>query len=755
MAETTGGPILIDEWQIDYLDGRRPRSIQVPHSWNLEKSVEEEGPVLYKTFIEKPVEECWLVFRGVSYAAKVKVDGELTCEHKGIWDAFAVPLRGKASHCTVEVEVVKNGGQTYPVPQTLSGFLPYVYQTFGGIFREVELYPQKTNPLLDEKEHNPSKIVVKGSQIWIEDKPFYMRAALHWGWYPRLGRPNPTIETVRSEIESLKQLGFNSVKFCLWLPPHYYLDLLREVGMQAWIELPLWLPKLSPAHEEEALAEIEKIVRQYRHHPNIIAWTCGCELGHHVGSMFRKRLFNLVFGLTSCPLVRDDSGGSEMYGGDPTEFATFDDFHPYADLHLLPELYQTLRGPTELNRPMLMGEFCDYDTHRDLARLQDEHPYWASILPEYNAQGVRWAYDLPKVMGSSDFAHEHRESGHHQLYDSSRIKNGFIRKLGIGGLRQFDGISGYVVTGIADTPVSSSGMFDDWGEPKLSKQQALEWNGDVCVFLLSRRSTPFLFGSNLTGKLDPFTHFVGHREHVLGVHSSITAQLNGLWKLSKDGVVLAHDMIPSTQVEAFQSKVLLKIPMTYEEPGQYTLEIEFGPTKYSAPMTIASKAPLDNPLTVWADEDELWRLEGSEDFNILPQPMPSSLPSKPGVLLLSSKGTCKVPFWRTCAFQYPTSLLNSIGLEDNYYRLLPLSPSTAIDQDWLSSFAGSSPIELHMNRIDTLTYAENPLLAGIGSHLFATVLRPQGGVGSDPVLLRLNPSGIQFLRDLSAKLGQF
>lgn len=748
MGESETTVTRIDEWQIDYLDGRKPRTVDIPHSWNLDKSVEEEGPVLYKTFIEKPSETCWLVFRGVSYQATVKVDGEIVGTHRGIWDAFSIPLKGKNLHAEVEVEVIKNGGPSFPVPAVVSGFLPYVYQTFGGIIREVELYNQSQDPLLETQPQAHPHCELKGNEIWIDDKPFFMRGILHWGWYPRLGRPHPSKDQIAKEVDQIQALGFNCVKFCLWLPPHAYLEILAKKGIKAWIELPLWLPQMDESQEEAALAELERIIRQYRHHSNIIVWTGGCELGHHVNSKFRKRLFNLIYGLTACPLVRDDSGGSEMYGGDPTEFATFDDYHPYADLHRLPDLYGNLIGSLHPARPILFGEYGDHETHRDLARLQDEHPYWASVLTEYNAQGVRWAYDLPAVMGKSEFAHEHRESGHRELYESSRIKNAFIRSQSVSASRAISGLSGYVVTALRDTPIGAIGMFDDWGEPKITPDQAAEWNQDVCLFLIPRKSTPFCDGSNLSGKEDPYTLFTGPHQHSIGIHSGCKVTASGIWKLKHGHTVIAHDVIPATTIEPLQPQLILKIPHNYEGPGSYQLEIEFGPTRLTVPLTVVSRSPFQQPLTIWAEPHEFHLFEKAKEFNIQLNPFEGTLPTEPGLILLSDIGTQKLPFWRSCAFQYPTDLSHSLGLKDNYPRLLPMSTSAAIAPHWLAELADASPAQIHMKRIDTNTYAENPLLAEVGDGLFLTTLRPQGGEIGTPLHLGLNPSGIQFLRDL-------
>jgi hypothetical protein len=328
------GSVLLKDWTVDYGEG--PRPCTVPHAWRQEADVRWEGPAVYRTQVQVPDAPCWLVFHGVSYQARVFVNDELLGEHRGIWDAFAMPLIAhRSSPIALRVEVVKNGGKTFPVKEVLSGFLPYVFNTFGGIYKDVELVVSDTDPLRSQvtnQESRRPRVSVKGTKLFVDGKPFYLRAPLTWGWYPELGHTNPSEKEIRREVRLAKEMGFNTMKFCLWAPPHRYFEILDEEGMFAWLELPLWDPTPDPEKQEEMFRELERITRQYAHHKNIIVWTCGCELSSNTTAEFRERLYRMVKEITGCPLVKDNSGGSEMYGGDLREFGGFYDFHPYCDL---------------------------------------------------------------------------------------------------------------------------------------------------------------------------------------------------------------------------------------------------------------------------------------------------------------------------------------------------------------------------------------------------------------------------------------
>src|SRR5687768_12658657 len=75
---------------------------------------------------------------------------------------------------------------------------------------------------------------------------------------------------------------------------------------------------------------------------NTIIWTAGCELGTTTSAAYRQRLTKMVKDHTGSPLVKDNSGGSEMYGGDLREFGDFYDFHPYCDTPLYPPVLDSL-----------------------------------------------------------------------------------------------------------------------------------------------------------------------------------------------------------------------------------------------------------------------------------------------------------------------------------------------------------------------------------------------------------------------------
>jgi hypothetical protein len=728
----------IRDWTVRYSPDGPASQISVPHSWRQDMPITFEGPAFYATHVEVPKNDCWLRFYGVSFEAKVSINGAQVLAHRGIWDAFEVDLRPyQGTGIEVEVRVVKNGGATFPVREVASGFLPYVFGTFGGIYGNVEIIDSLARPPTP-----PTRVSVTGGKISIDGKPFYPRGLLTWGWYPEIGHTNPAEETIRREVLAARVLGFNLIKFCLWIPSHRYLEILREEGMEAWIELPLWDPTDDPDKQADIALELQRIVQQYAHHDNVIAWTAGCELSGSTSPAYREQLVSMIQELTGCALVKDNSGSAEMYGGDLREFGTFDDFHPYCDTQYYgPVLDTLLPGPRE-RRPILLGEFNDFDVARDLARLAEERPFWSSEDPDLNDVGVRWQHDLPGILASGAFP-QNLES----LIESSRRKALFVRKQVHEMVRSRSEISGYVVTGIRDTPISSSGFFDDWDRPRLSADECAAWNGPSVLFRIPVRRPPWVAGGNRPGYLDPANFFAGNLFWRIGIHSE--AELHGRleWQLlDAAGSVAASGFGSELAVAALDSREIAQIAVDGVGEGGYRLQVAFGASR--------------NEWQIWVVEPmvaiEGWRIEdpgGRLGSMIAGGPnlltTQTSLVEGKTILFLENEGTLPCPFWReNIARFHSPEFWQRVRFAEEWDRLLPLSTDRAIEPNWLSS-RGWGPVEILMERIDTRTFARHIYLAKAGDVL-VTSLRPEGGLGSSPANLATNPAGVELIRSLAS-----
>lgn len=719
----------LDHWLVSYEEGHKPKEVKIPHAWRQDVALDFEGPATYTTTFEVPREPGWIVFEGVSYEATVKVNQTVKAHHQGIWDGFAIDCADFAgSVVEISVEVFKNGGKRFPLHDVMSGFLPFVFHTFGGIFRPVRWVAGTSNPIY--KPALPAPLSIP-----------QLRGVLHWGWYPELGAPTPSQKRTRRELALLQDSGFNCVKFCLYLPSHDYLEELAAREMWAWIELPIWQPNF--ANEmvfEEFCHQVEEIVRQYRHHSSIAMWSIGCELGKSATPEQRKILIELVKSLTNGVPVGDDSGDSGVYGGNPKRYGDFRDFHPYCDAQYLASV---LNQHCRTGEPVALGEFADYDVHRDYCRLVDERPYWASILPELNDQGFRWQYDLPGILLESEFAHEPKLSRHEVLMNRSIAKGLTLRQIQVDAARQQPQLFAYVLTGVRDTPISSSGFFDDWDVPRYAPESLRQFNSQDTLFLLPQSQTPWVAGGNQPGIADPYWNFAGTVSYDLMARFETPFTGHGLWKIiSKDSHrVVAQGLITASiqsDNPTFCAQINAKLL-----PGKYTVSAELGGANRTWPIeVIATEMNAFDGVEIYADR---FLDPGAIPVRSFADFQPGSL--RPSIVFLSHTGTAPAPFWRECIQDATDPIW---GLDDPWIRWYSTATNVTLDSAWLTQQFGEP--ETLLRRVDCRTTEQQAYCARIGNTLFCS-LRPEGGLGDQPHGLVRNPGGYWLLTILKALLG--
>ena len=341
-------------------------------------------------------------------------------------------------------------------------------------------------------------ITTEGAAILLNGRAIYPRLVLSWGWTPGGRCPNPGRDWVRARMAGLREMGFNGVKLCLWVPPAYWYDLADEMGMLLWLELPMWLPAFTPHFRQQTPVEYERLVRIVRNHPSVILYTLGCELNRAVDASFLADLYARVKGIAGQVLIRDNSGSGETYGGWLDESAEFYDHHFYCELQFLRPLLAAFSPQWRERQPWLMGEFGDYDTVRDWPALLAAHggqpPWWADPNPAVNPQGARWemrATGHGEKLQRSELAAELPE-----VMAAARRQGLLHRKATLETVRALPDISGYVVTGEVDTPISTAGLWDDLGQMRYDPAALRACNDDVVLMLGGDRRREWVAGGD-------------------------------------------------------------------------------------------------------------------------------------------------------------------------------------------------------------------------------------------------------------------
>lgn len=363
------------------------------------------------------------------------------------------------------------------------------------------------------------EVRTRGWHVLLNGSPVYFRGVLHWGFYPESIAPAPDRRKVREELRQIKAMGFNLVKLCLWVPPEEYLEVADEEGMLLWQELPMWLPRVTPAFKERVRREYAALLRQRRGHPSQIIYSLGCELDSSVDAPFLRQLYRMACRLDPDVLVRDNSGSGECYNGLTVDFADFYDYHFYADLHFMRDLLDAFAAGWRRPRPWFFGEFADADTFRDaaaLARILESNPsgWWLRSDPEQNPL-VR-TRPLPVTSQREALAQSGLSVSSDELRSNSYRHALLVRKWLLEETRSRPQTAGYVVTGLRDVPITTPGLLDDLGQAKWRPEELRPFNGDTVLLLKGMPRRRWIHGGDRIWRSDDHCHWSG---------STVTARL--------------------------------------------------------------------------------------------------------------------------------------------------------------------------------------------------------------------------------------
>lgn len=393
-----------------------------------------------------------------------------------------------------------------------------------------------------------------GNNLFImNEKPILIRGILSWGWDPDTISPYYPLEKAREEICRVKTMGFNCIKLCLFVPNQEYFQAADEEGMLLWLEFPMWLPDFSGDLRTHAPQEYMEILNLTRHHPSVILYSLGCELNQEADGEFLKKLSSLVRSTVFDVLLCDNSGSGESYGGLDIDFSDFTDYHPYFDIHYFEPLLNHWRRDWMPTRPLVFGEFCDSDTFRNVSEIikskQSQKPWWITFenpVTTWRAEAQALVDELPRIekAGLSSSIDDLIYISYNQAYE--------IRKYTLEILRRRSGIGGYVITGLRDTPISTSGIWDDFGRPKWTPMDFTRINSEDILCLDTDRRRSWRYGGDRPDLIDTYCIWCGSTARwQIVIHCSsrnIPAEGHLTWQIETlDGNKIAKNQVPVTQ----------------------------------------------------------------------------------------------------------------------------------------------------------------------------------------------------------------
>ncbi|HEY7243927.1 MAG TPA: sugar-binding domain-containing protein [Xanthobacteraceae bacterium] len=325
-------------------------------------------------------------------------------------------------------------------------------------------------------------IETRHGRLYLNGKPFYLRAALDQDYYPDTTCSVPSLEFLEAQFRKAKELGLNALRCHLKLPDPRYYEAADRIGLLIWAELPN--AGLSTARSR---AQIERtlagMLDRDGNHPCIFCWTLineswGLDLIHDpLHRQWLKQLYAHAKAQDPSRLVVDNSPiapGSHLrtdiadyhfYAAMPDRRAEWDDF-----AGALGRRAHWLFGPEEDAKttggePLICSEFGNWglpDPEQLLDR-EGREPWWLERGHDWG-EGVAYPHgakrrfndwSLDRVFG--DFA---------SFVLAAQWQQFRALKYQIESLRRQSAIAGYVITQFTDVHWECNGLLDMRRNPR-------------------------------------------------------------------------------------------------------------------------------------------------------------------------------------------------------------------------------------------------------------------------------------------------
>jgi galactose mutarotase len=175
-------------------------------------------------------------------------------------------------------------------------------------------------------------------RLFLNGRPLFQYGTLDQGWWPDGLYTAPTDEALRSDIETLKRLGFNLIRKHMKVEPDRWYSHCDRLGMLVWQDMPGANNTTADGRREFA-DELSRMVDALRNHPAIVMWV---PFNESWGQHDTERYVAWLKARDPSRLVDNTSGWNDAGVGD------------VADIHDYPGPAIPLRDPT---RARVLGEF--------------------------------------------------------------------------------------------------------------------------------------------------------------------------------------------------------------------------------------------------------------------------------------------------------------------------------------------------------------------------------------------------------------
>ena len=333
-------------------------------------------------------------------------------------------------------------------------------------------------------------------QMFLNGKPFFMRAALDQDYYPEGICTPPSTAYLEDQFRKAKALGLNMLRYHIKVPDPRYLEVADRLGMLLWYDLPN-TGTLSDAAAGRLKQTMEGMIARDGNHPSIVIWTLinedwGIRLCDDPAH--RRWLEGMVDWLRQRDPSRLVCDNSPCQGNFHVK-SDLDDFHYYRSVPERRDEWDALTAEFAQGAAWTWSPFGDGERRGDEPKIVSEFGVWGLPQPaQVQLNGAEpWWMETGQLWGDgAAYPHgiERRFAslGLNRVFGS--LENMVTQaqwyqfanlKYEIEVMRAWPQIQGYVITELTDVHWESNGLLDMNRNPRVFHDRLGEVNADVVI----------------------------------------------------------------------------------------------------------------------------------------------------------------------------------------------------------------------------------------------------------------------------------
>ena len=350
----------------------------------------------------------------------------------------------------------------------------------------------------DVTEHNFGfrSFASRDGKLFLNDKPFYMRAALDQDYYPEGICTPPSVAYLEDQFRKARSLGLNMLRYHIKVPDPRYLQVADRMGMLLWYDLPN-PGSLTPASADRLKQTMAGMIARDGNHPSIVMWTL---INEDWGTRLcddpahRRWLMDMVDWLKARDPSRLVCDNSPCQGNFHVK-SDIDDFHYYRSVPERRAEWDALTAEFAQGAAWTWSPFGDGIRRGDEPKIVSEFGVWGLPQPaEVQINGAEpWWMETGQLWGDGA-AYPHGIERRFTSLGLARVFGSLENlvtqaqwyqfanlKYEIEVMRAWPQIQGYVITELTDVHWESNGLLDMNRNKRVFHDRLAEVNADVVI----------------------------------------------------------------------------------------------------------------------------------------------------------------------------------------------------------------------------------------------------------------------------------